>query len=56
MKLIEQSAKIIGMDQEEAIRQMKMIEYAGRNCYASQGKITDDSYKSFIENLIKRGH
>lgn len=56
MKLIEQSAKIIGMDHEEAIRQMKMIEYAGRNCYASQRKITDNSYEGFIENLIKRGH
>lgn len=56
MKLIEQSAKIIGMDQEEAVLQMKAIEYAGRNCYALQGKITDDSYKSFIENLIKKGH
>lgn len=35
---------------------MKQIEYAARNCYASQDKITEDSYKHFVESLIKRGH
>lgn len=34
----------------------KMCEYAGRNCYASQDKITDESYKIFLRNLIKNGH
>lgn len=34
----------------------KRIEYVGRVCYASRNKITDDSYKKFIQNLIKRGH
>lgn len=33
-----------------------MIEYAGRNCYQSHDKITDDSYIRFISSLMKRGH
>lgn len=35
---------------------MKRIEYAGRKCYQSTHKITDDSYKSFFEMVVKRGH
>lgn len=35
---------------------MKHIEAAGRVCYKSEDKITDDSYIKFIENLVKRGH
>ena len=35
---------------------MRRIEIAGRNCWRSEGKITDDSYLTFINNLIKRGH
>ena len=38
------------------VNQMKLIEYAGRNCYKSQDKITDDSYDGFIRRLIQRGH
>jgi len=32
------------------------IEIAGRTAYRSEEKITDDSWKSFIEMIIKRGH
>lgn len=35
---------------------MKRIEEIGRVCYKSEDKITEDSYKKFISNLIKRGH
>lgn len=57
MHIIDQNVTIISpVDRTEAIRGMKLIEYAGRNCYASQDKITEDSYKKFIHNLIKRGH
>lgn len=35
---------------------MKKIEAAGRNCWRSEGKITEDSYAGFIRNLMKRGH
>lgn len=38
------------------LEQLKTIEYAGRNCYRSQDKITDTSYDGFIRRLIKRGH
>ena len=34
----------------------KIIEKAGRICYASEDKITEDSYIRFIKNLIKNGH
>ncbi|MHA1665940.1 MAG: FAD-dependent thymidylate synthase [Candidatus Thorarchaeota archaeon] len=32
------------------------IERAGRNCYKSEDKITDESAKAFVAMLIKRGH
>jgi len=32
------------------------VEYAGRNCYRSHDKITDDSYVRFNHSLIQRGH
>lgn len=32
------------------------MEYAGRNCYRSHDKTTDDSYEKFIQSLIRRGH
>lgn len=56
MKEIEQSAKILNLDLVKSVEIMKSIEYAGRNCYASHDKITDDSYDPFIRSLIKRGH
>ncbi len=34
----------------------KLIEEAGRTCYLSLDKITDESEKNFIRNAIKRGH
>ena len=34
----------------------KIIEEAGRTCYLSLSKITDDSEKNFIRSAIKRGH
>lgn len=34
----------------------KLIEEAGRTCYLSLTKITDDSEKNFIRSAIKRGH
>lgn len=36
--------------------ELKNIEYAGRTCYKSESKITDDSCKNFISNLISNGH
>lgn len=57
MILLNQSAKLLKPDSPEGgLAILKAIEYAGRNCYASQDKITDDSCFRFVENLIKRGH
>ena len=35
---------------------LKKIESAGRICYKSEDKITEDSAKTFVSNIIKRGH
>lgn len=35
---------------------LKHIERCGRVCYKSESKITEDSYKTFVGNIIKRGH
>ena len=35
---------------------LRQIEYAGRNCYRSHDKITDDSAPAFVRSLIRRGH
>jgi thymidylate synthase (FAD) len=35
---------------------LKSIELAGRTCYRSDNKITEDSASKFVEMLIKRGH
>lgn len=57
MKLIDQSVKVVYPSTlEEGIAELKKIEKAGRNCWRSEGKITEDSYLPFIKGLIKRGH
>ncbi len=38
------------------IQALKHLEFIGRVCYDSVDKITEDSYKSFITQLINRGH
>ena len=35
---------------------MRNIERACRTCYRSEGKITEDSYKTLLKNCITRGH
>lgn len=57
MRLIEQEVKVLfPRTLEEGIDNLKRIEAAGRNCWRSEGKITEDSYLPFIKNLLKRGH
>lgn len=51
MKLIESSVQII-----EEKDPYKIIELAGRTCYHSQDKITEDSAKEFVDRMIKLGH
>ena len=55
MRFINQSCEIL-TTLEEADAAVRRVEYAARNCYASQGKIDDCSYLKFVEGLIKRGH
>ena len=35
---------------------LKRIEKAGRTCYKSEDRITDESAESFVRKLIERGH
>lgn len=58
MKIVEQSVKILRpTSTEAAIEGLKLVEYAGRNCYRSHDKIDEESYQDFIERvLLKRGH
>lgn len=55
MKLVETSAELLPfISGEDGI--YKMIERAGRTCYKSTDKMTDDSAKPFVERMIKSGH
>ena len=56
MRIIEPSAEIITHNSISGIDICKHIEKCGRVCYKSEGKITDDSYISFIQKIIERGH
>lgn len=55
MKLIKPSFKII--EQYPGLLGIyKQIELAGRTCYKSEDKITEDSAKGFVGRMIKLGH
>lgn len=55
MKLIKPYYEIL--EQQSGIEGMfKQIEFAGRTCYKSEDKITEDSAKKFVHNMIKSGH
>lgn len=51
MKLIESSVQII-----EEKDPYKTIELAGKTCYKSEDKITENSAKEFVDRMIKLGH
>ena len=53
MKIINASTEILT---PITGNELQRIEYAGRTCYKSEDKITDDSAKKFVEDIIKRGH
>ena len=55
MKLIKSSFEI--KEQESGLNGVyKQIEWAGRHCYKSLDKITEDSAKEFVDRMIKSGH
>lgn len=54
MYLIKPSVEILTPIDAPAM--MKRIEAAARTCYASEGKIGENSAAPFIKSLIERGH
>lgn len=53
MKIIK---PIVTIEPVDGTLLVKKIERYARVCYKSCNKITDDSYKSFVAGVIKRGH
>ncbi len=53
MKIIKPSFSIISPVDGDML---KSIERAGRTCYKSEDKITDDSAAEFVRMIISRGH
>jgi thymidylate synthase (FAD) len=52
MKLVTQSHEILAISPDI----LKNIEVAGRTCYKSEDKITDDSAEKFVRMLRDKGH
>ncbi|NCD11259.1 MAG: FAD-dependent thymidylate synthase [Epsilonproteobacteria bacterium] len=53
MKIINQSFEIQFFPEECAL---KLVEKAGRVCWKSEDKITDDSAGPFVSRILKSGH
>ena len=49
-------AHIANVEKIDGIAALKKIERIGRICYQSQESITDDSWRAFIEKLLRRRH
>lgn len=54
MQIVKQKAWIF--DDINGLSIVKKLEYIGRLAYKSEIKITEDSYKPFLGQIIKRGH
>ena len=54
MKIIKPSYEIMTPINRDEL--LKSIEIAGRTCYRSSDKITEDSASKFVRMLIKNGH
>jgi len=52
VRLIKPSVEIISSTPDA----LKLIELAGRTCYKSEDKITEDSAEKFVAMILKRGH
>ena len=52
MRLIKPYHEILSYTKDP----IQLIELAGRTCYKSEDKITEDSAKKFVESVTKRGH
>lgn len=56
MRLIKPNVEIIKQEEYDLNHIFKFIELAGRTCYKSEDKITEDSAKEFVDRMIKSGH
>lgn len=54
MKIIKPGFEILTDLSPAAV--LKHIELCGRTCYKSEVKITEESYLTFVKDIIKRGH
>jgi len=52
MKLIRPSVELLDVTKDP----LKVIEHAGRTCYKSECKITDNSAEAFVQMILDRGH
>lgn len=53
MKIIQPWVQVKEFD---GVAMMKNLELAAKQCYRTQGNITDTSYKHFLKNCLSRGH
>lgn len=59
MKIVKPSFEIINpdpFDREAAVKILKLVEKAGRTCYKSEDKITEDSAMGFVRKITQLGH
>lgn len=54
MKLVRPSFEVLAIMHNNSA--LDLIEEAGRTCYKSEDKITGNSSKKFVADLIRRGH
>ncbi len=54
MKIIEPRVELVNAPSYSDL--LSLIELAGRTCYKSESKITEDSAEKFVRNILKRGH
>lgn len=54
MKIVHPSVTLIDAPNREQL--YKKLELAGRTCYKSEDKITEESAEKFIRGLLSRGH
>lgn len=57
MRIVDQEVEVLyPRSLEEGNEELKKIEIAGRNCWRSEGKATETSYRDFAYRLMARGH
>lgn len=55
-KIIEPSAEILTPVEHLGENTLRLIERAGRTCYQSFDKISEDSHFKFVQMILKRNH